>query len=364
MAIKIEEHVSLAPLTTLNIGGQARYFIRAETEDDIAEGVDFAMGRGLPLFILGGGSNLLVADDGFDGLVLRIDMRGVMGLPASVGVRSVQESRAALVTAGAGEDWDSFVERCVKANFAGVECLSGIPGLVGGVPVQNVGAYGQEVSETINSVRCFDRETRVFMTLSNKDCGFSYRTSIFNSSHRDRYIVTSVTFTLVEGGNAKVVYPELKRAIESSIIARAGDGSSAAHPYLSEVRDTVLSIRRAKSMVIDPHDPNSRSAGSFFKNPIVDRHTFGELKAIHPNIPSFIFGEQVKIPAAWLIDDAGFHKGFSLGRAGISTNHSLAIINRDGASSGEIITLKDQIQAAVKKRFCLDLVTEPVFLGF
>lgn len=347
----LEENVSLAPLTTLRIGGPARYFVRAESETVIPEAVDFASERDLSLFILGAGSNLLVSDGGFDGLVLNVAILGISGLDLPARIGSGQ--RAISVTAGAGEDWDGFVKRCVEANLAGVECLSGIPGLVGGVPVQNVGAYGQEVSETITSVRCFDRKTGAFVTLSNSDCGFSYRSSIFNTTERDRYVVAAATFTLLEGGDPRIAYPELERTFQET-----------SQPTLAHVREQISRIRRAKSMIIDPSDPNSRSAGSFFKNPIVEQTRYEELKAAHADMPSFPSGSKVKIPAAWLIEHSGFQKGFEMGQAGISTNHTLALINRGRATAREIVLLKNKIQTAVQEVFGIEMVPEPVLIGF
>ncbi|MFZ1699794.1 MAG: UDP-N-acetylmuramate dehydrogenase [Pyrinomonadaceae bacterium] len=340
----ISENIPLAPYTTLKIGGPARFFLKAESEDDVIDGLAFADKHALPVFILGGGSNLLISDNGFPGLVIQIALKGITSKLETEGSR--------LVVAQAGGDWDEFVVHCVKNDLAGVECLSGIPGFVGGTPVQNVGAYGQDVSETIVSVRCLNRLNREIVELSNDDCGFAYRTSIFNSTHRDRFIVLAVSFALSFGGSPKLAYKD--------IIEHFGDHQ----PSLAEVRDAVLKIRRAKSMVIDPADPNSRSAGSFFKNPIVDRSTLDEIAAVCPAVPSFNFDQtRVKIPAAWLIENAGFHKGSALGNAGISSNHTLALINRGGATAAEFLRLKREIQVSVRTKFGIDLIPEPVFLG-
>lgn len=334
----------LGPLTTLKIGGPARFFVIAENETQIGEAFAFAEKESLDIFVLGGGSNVLISDNGFDGLVLQMALRGVS--------KRIENESAVSVSANAGEDWDNFVAYCVRDDLAGVECLSGIPGFVGGTPVQNVGAYGQEVSETIVSVRCFDRRTNDFVTLTKADCGFAYRTSIFNSTELDRYIVLSLTFTLRKGGEPKVVYKDL-------VDYFAGRQAS-----LREVRDGVLKIRRSKSMVIETDDPNSKSAGSFFKNPIVETSELERLRAANGNVPFFEFGEKVKIPAAWLIENAGFCRGFALGNAGISTNHTLALINRGGATADEIVTLKNRIQDGVAAKFGIVLQPEPVFVGF
>ncbi len=355
--LKILENIPLAPLTTLKIGGRARFFVKAESERDIVEAFEYARGKGCNLFVLGGGSNILVSDDGFDGLVLQVALKGISS-SAERGMRNAESSPGANrihITAKAGEDWDVFVSYCVDNDLAGIECLSGIPGFVGGTPVQNVGAYGQDVSETIVSVRCFDRITGGFADLTNSDCGFGYRTSIFNTSMRERYIVLSVTYSLTKGGEPRIAYKDLKEFF------------AARQPTLSETREAVLRIRAAKSMVIDAEDPNSRSAGSFFKNPVVGRQKLsdiGERLAIE-NVPHFeVDADHVKIPAAWLIENAGFYKGFVMGNAGISTRHSLAIINRGNASAKDILALKDRIVSEVKAKFGIELRPEPIFVGF
>lgn len=343
--LQILENVELSSYTTLNIGGNARYLVRAETEHQIASAVKFADENGLRIFVLGGGSNVLISDAGFDGLVVQIALTGI-SKPV------LQTGDTKLISVGAGEDWDRFVAYCVEENFAGVECLSGIPGLVGGTPIQNVGAYGQEVADTIKVVRCFDRKARKLVTLSNANCGFSYRSSIFNSTHRERYIILSVTFTLRPNGEAKITYKDLLELFK---------GRS---PSLARVREAVLNIRRKKSMVIDPEDANSKSVGSFFKNPFVTGEKLNAIKSSMGQVPHFEFGGMFKIPAAWLIEKAGFKKGYSLGNAGISSNHTLALINRGGASAIEIIVLKERIQEAVGAKFGIDLQPEPVFVGF
>lgn len=353
--MKIEKNVSLAPLTSLRIGGVARFFVRATTGEDVLAALDHARENNLNVFILGGGSNLLVSDDGFDGLVLQVALKGITGGDASVTERADDVDRTLVytrVSAQAGEVWDDFVAHCVENDLAGVECLSGIPGCVGGTPVQNVGAYGQEVSETIVAVRCIDRVSNEIVELSNAECAFTYRTSIFNSIERDRYVVLSVTYSLVRSGEPKVAYKDLINYFNGR------------RPSLREVRGAVLQIRREKSMVIDPADPNSRSAGSFFKNPVVEVSKLEEIRRSHPDAPHFAFGDKVKIPAAWLIENAGFHKGYTFGNAGISSSHTLAIINRGSAAAAEIVALKDKIQMAVAAKFDIMLVPEPVFVGF
>lgn len=350
MNFVIEENVSLAEFTTLKIGGRARYFVRAASEREIVEALEYARHNKLPVFILGGGSNVLISDEGFDGLVLQIALKGV-----SVGE---EKNKIVWVNAQAGENWDELCKISVEKNLQGIECLSGIPGLVGGTPVQNVGAYGQEVSETILKVKCFDRKSGNFVELTNAECGFAYRTSIFNTNEKNRFIVLNVTFALRLGGDPKIVYRDL--------INRFGDTK----PDLKETRDAVLKIRGEKSMIIAADDPNSQSAGSFFKNPIVALERLTEIEKYaaslgFESVPHFKVDEsRVKIPAAWLIEKSGFQKGYDFGRAGLSTRHTLAIVNRGNATAKDILNLKEKIQSAVKKHFNVELMPEPIFVGF
>ncbi|MGI9035951.1 MAG: UDP-N-acetylmuramate dehydrogenase [Pyrinomonadaceae bacterium] len=349
MDFKIRQNLSLAPLTTLKIGGNARFFVEAKTENEIIKAVKFAEQNNLRLFVLGGGSNVLISDAGFDGLVLQIALKGI----------AVQEKdKKIYVTAQAGEDWDAFCAFCAGENLQGVECLSGIPGFVGATPVQNVGGYGQEVSETIVIVRAFDRKTNHILELTNADCKFSYRASIFNTTEKNRFIVLSVTYALNSGSEPKIAYRDLQEFF---------DGKT---PTLQETREAVLQIRRAKSMVIEEKDPNSKSAGSFFKNPFVSPEKFVEIERQAESLgiekaPSFKVDEKnVKIPAAWLIEQSGFHKGFKFGNVGLSTKHTLAIVNLGHANAAEIVELKNKIQSQVKINFDIDLIPEPVFVGF
>lgn len=332
-------------MTTFGIGGPARYFVRAKSDNDVIAAFEYAGENSLDVFVLGGGSNLLVSDAGFDGLVVQVALKGI-GFEDTDGKVNV--------TAQAGENWDSLVEFCVEENLAGFECLSGIPGFVGGTPVQNVGAYGQEVSETIVSVRCFDRKNYRVVDLSNVECGFSYRTSVFNTTERNRYVVLSVEYSLTKNGEPKIVYKDLTE----HFCGRT--------PTLAEARQVVLKIRGAKSMVIDAADPNSRSAGSFFKNPIVAKGKAAEIERTMQieRVPQFPVDENtVKIPAAWLIENAGFRKGYRKGNAGISENHSLALVNFGGATAADIIALKDEIQASIWTKFGIELEPEPIFIG-
>jgi UDP-N-acetylmuramate dehydrogenase len=345
----VQENVPLAPLTTFRVGGPARYFVEAASPSEVSEAIQFADSRDLPLFVLGGGSNLVISDDGWPGLVLKIALRGIDRLAS-------EQNGKVLFDVGAGESWDGFVAQAVAANCAGVECLSGIPGTVGGTPVQNVGAYGQEVSQTIETVQAFDRKQLQVRELCNEACGFSYRSSIFNLSERDRFIIVRVTFTLSPGGRPFLDYADLKRYF---------DGRAATLP---ETREAVLQIRGRKGMLIVDGDPDSRSAGSFFKNPILSEAQLLDIQkrahARNLQIPAYpALAQSHKVSAAWLVEHSGFSRGYSLGHVGISSKHALAIINRGGASAAEIIALKNQIQQRVDETWGVRLEPEPVFLG-
>jgi len=359
--MRMEENKPLAPYTTFAIGGPARWFVEAASEDEIVEATAWARERGLALFVLGGGSNLLVADGGFDGLVVRVGLRGI-----SIDAAEADGEGSALRTyrAAAGEDWDSFVQRTVLDDCAGVECLAGIPGTVGGTPVQNVGAYGQEVASTIERVRAFDLNEQRFVEFSAAECGFAYRRSRFNSSDRGNYIVTRVDYRLTLGGAPTIRYADLQRAIQDA--AQEGTQQS-----LADVARVVRRIRLAKGMLLVDGDPDCRSAGSFFKNPVVSDEHAGEIAALSREVPPWFPTEpgHVKLPAAWLIEQAGFAKGYALGAAAISSRHTLALVNlgnegRGGASAQDVLALAGQINAVVEARFGIHLEMEPVLVGF
>jgi UDP-N-acetylmuramate dehydrogenase len=287
---------------------------------------------------------LLVPDAGFPGLVLRITLRGV-------------QRDGDMLVAAAGEDWDTFVAQAVAANLAGIECLSGIPGTVGGTPVQNVGAYGQEVAETVAEVRGIEVASGKTVVFSAEQCGFSYRRSRFNGPDAGKYILTQVSYKLRSDGAPALKYPELQRSLAGT-----------AEPTLQQVRDTVRRIRQSKGMLLVPGDPDCHSAGSFFKNPVVDEKAAARVAglaggkgAAMPKYPDI--GGRVKLSAAWLIEQAGIAKGFTMGRAGISSKHTLALVNRGGATTAEIIALRDHIRATVEARFNIRLEQEPVSLG-
>jgi UDP-N-acetylmuramate dehydrogenase len=358
----MQENVPLAPLTTLQVGGAARYFAELKREDDVREAVQFAKGHDLPLFVLGGGSNLVVADSGWPGLVLRIAIGGI-ATPNSTDVAG----NAVLFSVGAGVNWDDFVAQAVVQNCAGVECLSGIPGSVGGTPVQNVGAYGQEVSETIESVRAFDLKEDRIVVLPKPACGFRYRTSIFNTTELGRYIILRVNYRLKRGGAPGLKYADLQKHFAERLAEKK-------MPSLAEVREAVRAIRRSKGMLIVPGDDDCRSAGSFFKNPVLSEAQFQDLAARAASrgleVPSYPAPRsqqkdaQRKVSAAWLVEHAGFSKGYATGAAGISKKHALALINRGDAKANDIVGLKDEIQRGVQEAWGILLEPEPVFIGF
>jgi UDP-N-acetylmuramate dehydrogenase len=348
--MKIDENVPLAPFTTFGVGGPARFFTESHTEAELRDAIEFGRARNLELFVLGGGSNLVVSDAGFGGIVVRIAIKGI------------DESDAGakrLFQAGAGEDWDAFVAHAIEKNCAGIECLSGIPGMVGATPVQNVGAYGQEVADTITNVYALDLESGGIEEFSNEACGFAYRTSIFNTAARGRYIILGVRFALEKNGEPKIEYRDLKQHF-------AGPGG---HPTLSEVRKVVREIRQSKGMLIVEGDEDCRSAGSFFKNPIVSAAKFAEVSDVAEKrglkAPSFPAPNgEVKIPAAWLVENSGLPKGTSRGGVAISRHHALAIVNRGGATAAQIVAFMAEIQRSVEDHFDIQLQQEPVFVGF
>ncbi len=345
----LEENKPLAPYTTFGIGGPARWFIEAKSEDEIVDAADWALKNALPLFVLGGGSNLLVSDQGFDGLVMHVALRGLEIADGGGDQGSV------VYRVASGEPWDMFVMSAVEANYAGVECLAGIPGTVGGTPVQNVGAYGQEVASVIDKVRGFDLQSLTFVEFNGTECEFGYRRSRFNARDRGRYVVTRVDFRLTPGGAPTLGYRDLQRSFP--------EGSE---PKLAEVASAVLRIRRSKGMLLVQGDPDRRSAGSFFKNPVVSvevAESIGSRSGVQP--PTFPSGGgEVKIPAAWLVEHAGFGKGYVAGAAGVSSRHTLALINRGAATAKDVLALADTIMSSVHERFGVVLEMEPVMLGF
>jgi UDP-N-acetylmuramate dehydrogenase len=348
--LQVIEFAPLGVRTTMGVGGVARYLVDAQSPADVLEALAWAQGRGLAVRILGGGSNLVVADAGFDGLVIAMGLRGIACASAGGG--------DAELTAQGGEPWDNVVAHAVERGLAGLEGLSGIPGCAGATPIQNVGAYGQEVAETIASVHAIDRDTRSAVELSARDCRFAYRDSFFKSEAPERFVVTAVRFRLTARAPAKVRYPDLQRELERRELAT---------PTLAELRACVLAVRREKSMLLDPSDPNGRSCGSFFLNPIVSAADAERVRSLAGNVtvPSYPQPDgRVKLAAGWLIEQSGFGKGLRDGNVGLSTKHALAIVAHEGATADEVARLSRRIRDGVRARFDVELTPEPNFWGF
>lgn len=344
-----QSDVALAPLCTMAVGGPARWLVSATSQSEICAALAWAAMRETPVYVLGGGSNLLVADNGVEGLVIHVNIRGV---------ETRRDGDRAIYTVGAGEPWDPLVAATVRDESAGVECLSGIPGCAGGTPVQNVGAYGQDVSHTITRVQVVDRRTRAAATFSNSECAFGYRTSRFKREDLDRYIVTGVEFSLAPGGRPTVEYADVVHHLQAS---------NTTEPTLAEVRDAVLTIRRRKGMVIEPGNAANRSCGSFFVNPIVSRDHLRRVEALAGagEVPHYVVSDHaVKMPAAWLIEQAGFPKGTTRGEVAVSPFQAQAIINLGRAAAADVVDLACDIKRAVWAAFQISIVPEPVFVGF
>lgn len=345
--LDVQQDVPLAPLTTLGLGGPARHFIRVRTEESLVEAFRWAREEGVPVQVLAGGSNVVVADAGYPGLIIHNQLLG-----CSV-------AKDGVVRVAAGEPWDDVVHKTVSADLAGLECLSGIPGSTGATPIQNVGAYGQQVADTLQSVRVLTRDQLEPVEFGPDDCEFAYRDSLFKR-RPDRWVVLEVTFGLRPGGKAKVEYDELAGTLGSS-------------PSLAETRQAVLALRRSKSMVLDPDDPNRRSVGSFFLNPIVTDELANQVvqTALADGlvndaaaVPRFsVGGGKSKLAAAWLIERTGFHKGFVRGAVGISSKHALALVHHGGGTTAQLLSLADEIRDRVKSRFGVTLYREPRLLG-
>ncbi|CAN5159141.1 UDP-N-acetylmuramate dehydrogenase [soil metagenome] len=338
--------VPLAPLTTLRLGGPAKRLVTAYDEASVVEVVRTCDDAGEPLLVLGGGSNVVLPDDGFAGTVVRVAVHGL----------SVQQDGGAVaLTAAAGEEWESFVGLCVADRLAGVEALSGIPGLVGASPVQNIGAYGQDVAQTITAVRAYDRAAREIVELTAEQCAFSYRDSALKASP-GRWVVLAVTFALTSSElSMPIGYAELARTLGVEVGERAP---------LGEVRAAVLALRRGKGMVLDAADPDTRSAGSFFTNPLLPAADLTALLERAPEVPSWPEPDgRSKVSAAWLIERSGFGKGHFDGPAGISGKHTLALVNRGGATTADLRRVAGAVRDGVRERFGVELVPEPVWVG-
>lgn len=349
----IEENVELAPYTTFHVGGPAKYFVRVHNLQEVIESLEFASKRNLPVFVMSGGSNILISDKGFEGLVILNKIKGI---------ETEKENGKIIATVGAGEEWNNFVKIAAEKNWGGVECLAGIPGSVGAAPVQNIGAYGSEAAQTIREVIAYDLATNKIVTLTKNECEFGYRKSIFNSRYPGRYIILEVVFELDPNAKPILVYQDLKAYFEGP--GRAGSPQ----PAVEEVYRAVIEIRARKGMVIHPEYESFKSAGSFFKNPIVPKDIFEKVKGMIGEGDSKWFWPQadgsVKVSAAKLIEEAGFKKGHKDGNVGISPKHSLSIINLGGAKAEEITKLAEKIVKAVKNKFEVTIQPEILFVGF
>ncbi|NOT28306.1 MAG: UDP-N-acetylmuramate dehydrogenase [Acidobacteria bacterium] len=342
----VQPDIPLAPSTTLGVGGSARWFLRATSAEEVASAYAWCRDRDVAFTVIGGGSNLVVADSGIDGLVVQI---------AIGGIDISERGKTTVVRAGAGEVWDTVVAAATGRGAQGLECLSGIPGTVGGTPVQNVGAYGQEVADSISEVTVLDCDSGEMGSLRGSECAFGYRTSRFKAGDAGRFVVCGVTYELTDR-QPTVTYPDLIRVLERQGI-RA--------PAVADVRAAVLSIRRSKGMVVDATDPDTRSVGSFFMNPIVDASHHARMASAAGHAPGYSMADgRTKVPAAWLIERSGFSKGYGAGPAGLSSKHPLAIVNRGGATARDVVGLARHIQQQVADRFDVWLKPEPTFIGF
>lgn len=352
-----KEHVNLAPYTTFRVGGPARFFVIASSEEELEQAVEFASEKSLPIFVLGGGSNVLISDEGFDGLVIKNEIRGVdfLGLdPRLRGDDREVEDDQVFCTAGAGQDWDSFVAECVGNGLSGLELLSGIPGTVGAAPVQNIGAYGASVESVITEVRAYDLQTKSFTLFPLAQCRFSYRSSLFKEES-GRYIITSVAVRLSRAHPAIPSYPDF--------IPLFGQTSA---PSVGEIRSAVIEIRSSKGMVILPGHQSYKSAGSFFKNPVIQKNEFEKLPSVSCRSPWYweLSDGRVKVSAACLIQQAGFERGYREGEVGLSVLHTLAIVNYGAATAKDIYGLSKKIQDSVSRDFNVSLEPEVQFVGF
>lgn len=335
---------SLASLTSLGLGGAATNLVHVDSAAAL-ETVLRDLKRSLtPVYILGGGSNLVIADEGVHGTVVCVSIRGIE-------VHDLGEE--VLVTAGAGEPWDEFVAKSVSNGWSGVECLSGIPGSVGATPIQNVGAYGVEIASVFESLTAYDRDEERFLEMRKADCAFGYRSSRFRQS--DRFVISSVTFRLrKDSRSVPITYKELGSALALDAQGKA--------PLLN-VRETVIRLRRAKGMVLDPSDPESKSAGSFFTNPIVESSVAEALRAQHPNMPTFPQDDgRTKLAAGWLIEQSGIKKGWTINGAGISSKHALALVNR-GGTTRDLLHVASLVRQKVREKFGIELHPEPILWG-
>jgi UDP-N-acetylmuramate dehydrogenase len=347
---EIIENRPLKALTTFDAGGPARYFAAVSCDEDVVSALGFAKAKGVPFFVLGGGSNLLISDAGFPGLVIHNRIKGI---------ESAFDEDSVIVSAGAGEEWPAFVDLCVGKNWQGIECLAGIPGTTGASPAQNIGAYGQDVSEIIVGVEAIDSDSGMSVLFSNKQCGFVYRGSIFNSTASGKYVITGVDFRLAVNGAPKLSYRELKDRLDQDSAVT-----------LSKVRNTVIDIRAGKGLLSGEGNDSFKCAGSFFKNPVVPAERFGDIQESVMRAGGCdewawpLENSRVKLSAACLIQSAGYGRGYTSGNVGISPLHSLILINRGGAAAEEIVGLATDIKQKVAEKFGVILEPEVRLVGF
>lgn len=338
----IQNNIELEQLTTIKLGGKAKYFAHCTTRSQIIKALQFAKNNNIPFFILAGGSNVVFGDKGFDGLIIKISTSGYK-------LRKFEKD--CLLTVEAGSNWDRLVSFSIKKGLKGIECLSGIPGSVGATPIQNVGAYGQQVSETIESVEAIDCDSLQLKIFNNADCKFSYRNSVFKGK-LGKYLILSVTFKLKKGVRSNLKYDQLKSFVEQKGIKN----------NLQNIRQAVLILRKSKSMVLSKTDPNSRSCGSFFMNPKINQKVFLKLQKEFPDLPFYREGSLYKLPAAWLIEQAGFYKGYNYKTVGLSSRHTLALISNPTSTTRDLLAFEKLIKSRVKSKFGIELIREPIVI--
>lgn len=351
--MEIQHNVNLREFTTIGLGGKAKYFIHCKSVTDIISCLKFAKDNNSEVQVMSGGSNIIFPDDGFDGIVMFINLKGV---------EFKEEENSIYANVKAGESWDEFVLKCIGRGLTGIECLSGIPGSVGSTPIQNVGAYGQEVKDLIVSLKAIDRLTLQESIFENKDCLFGYRQSRFKNRDKDKYVITEVSFRFEKEREPVIKYKELQQLLDSKNSLKS---ALSLKDKLKLIRNSVYYLRKGKSMITDRNDPNSKSCGSFFINPVLNDIEFEKFilssGKLTDEIPVFKTGKENKISAAWLVEQAGFHKGYIKGGAGISQNHSLALININGTTK-ELLDLAKDIEVSVFDKFGIILSKEPVIV--
>ncbi|MCB0727550.1 MAG: UDP-N-acetylmuramate dehydrogenase [Ignavibacteriae bacterium] len=350
--MEIQKNILLSEYTTIGLGGPAAYFIDFTDTENVKEIIEYVNENKMNFIVFSGGSNIIFPDRGFDGLVLKINNKGV---------KTHDDGNYFYAEVNAGENWDEFVRYIIESGYSGIECLSGIPGSAGATPVQNVGAYGQEVKDTIMNVTALDRRTLEEITFDNNECGFGYRTSRFKERDKDKYIIVKVLFRFEKNKQPEIKYSELQKVIDSQDNYYS---LTSIKEKIKSIRDNVLKLREKKSMLINPDDTNSRSCGSFFTNPVLNESEYDRFKVLIKdlNVPVYKTGDEYKLSAAWLVENSGFVKGFKKGGVGISSKHSLALININGTTD-ELLAFSSEIEETVEKKFGIKLKKEPVVVS-